>query len=164
MSEPGNRPPDFLNRLQIGDREYFLSSHPCKTCGEPILAILRISGKSFSRYFLPHDAAEDDFEFFAQSMDETLLARSSDLLRDFHASLDQVNSKLGIHIDGSFASRLLEYGRQRVGKLQGLGLFKVLLSTDAPKNKAQEAVRLLSASPRRLRVVRALHANRALLL
>ena len=46
-----------------------------------------------------------------------------------------------MYIDGSFASRLLEYGRQRVLKLQRLGLFNVLLSTDAPKNRPQEAVR-----------------------
>jgi hypothetical protein len=104
------------------------------------LAILRISGASFSRYFLPHDATEDDFEFFAQSMDETLLARSSDLLRDFHSKLQEVNSKLGMHIDGSFASRLLEYGRQRVRELQRLGLtscFPLMLQRIARKKLSE---------------------------
>ena len=132
---------DALKTLQIQDRHYTLHSYPCKNCGEPVLSIVRISGASFSRYFLPHDADENDFEFFVQSMDETLLDQSLDLLREFHIKLQEVNSELGMHIDGSFASRLLEYGRQRILKLQRLGLFNVLLSTDAPKNRPQEAVR-----------------------
>jgi hypothetical protein len=141
MSESIDDSQSCLKTLQIQDRHYSLCSYPCKKCGEPVLSITRIAGASVARYFLPHNADEDDFEFFAQSMDETLLNQSSDLLRDFHSKLQEVNSELGMHIDGSFASRLLEYGRQRVLKLQRLGLFDALLATGAPKNRPQEAVR-----------------------
>ena len=132
---------DELKTLQIQDRHYTLYSRPCKECGEPVLMIVRWAGASFSRYLLPHHADADDFEALAHSMDESLLNQSSDLIRDFHSLLQEVNGPVGMHIDGSFASRLLEYGRQRLIKLQQLGFLNVLISTEAPKTRPQEAVR-----------------------
>jgi hypothetical protein len=72
--------------------------------------------------------------------------------------LVEVNSKLGIEADNSFAFRLLEYGRHRLAELSELGALDVLLTKDAPKNDQERALRLafeLGSAAAEYRIMRA---------
>lgn len=141
MSEALRDLPRCLKSLRIEDRHYQLLPRKCEQCGETHLEIWRWSGVSFSRYVLPHGSSADDFEGFVEGMDEMLLRSASDLISEFHRELCKVNSAAGIAADGSFAFRLLEYGRHRASKLQKLGVLDALVSDEEPKNHHQEAIR-----------------------
>jgi hypothetical protein len=141
MSDSTNQFPDCLKSLRIEDRLYELRPRKCEECKESQLEIWRWCRVSFSRYVLPHGSTPDDFEAFAEDMDENLLCKSSDMIAAFHSELCKVNSSTGIAADGSFAFRLLEYGRHRLSKLKRLGVLDALVSVEEPNNCHEEAVR-----------------------
>lgn len=125
----------------IADREYTLMERKCPECDIIHYEIFRFAGTSFSRYLMDETFQIEYFEDFVENIDVMLLETAADLIQDYYRSLVAKNSERGIEADGTFAFRLLEYGRHRSSRLQKLGYLDVLISRDAPKSPAEEAVR-----------------------
>lgn len=131
-----------LKSKTIFDREYTLFQRLCSNCEVWHYEIYRWCGASFSRYHMAAGFEAEDFEYFVEGLDERLLESAADMIQDFHRSLTSKNSELGIEADGSFAFRLLEYGRHRISRLQKLHMLDVIISNDKPKTSKAEAVRV----------------------
>ncbi len=84
---------------------------------------------------------EADFETYVENIDDTLLQAAPDLFEDYYHRLMAKNSELGIEADGSFAFRLLEYGRHRASKLSKLGMLDAIITRDEPATQEATAVR-----------------------
>lgn len=140
-SEQGNRL-RILQRKSISDRDYTLLERFCPNCKLWHYEISRFSGASFSRYFMSENFVPDDFDNFVGNLDETLLENAADLIQDYHRQLTAKNSETGIEADGSFAFRLLEYGRHRISRLSKLGRLDAIISKEPPHNPEDEAVRV----------------------
>jgi hypothetical protein len=132
---------ELVRSLRIDDRLYELCSRWCGDCGEYHFEVARWCGASFSRYNLTAGFAIDDFDSFVETIDETLLMTAPELAEDFHHALIKDNSKYGIVADGSFAFRLLEYGRHRASTLQKLGMLCAVTDDREPHNDTERAVR-----------------------
>jgi hypothetical protein len=130
-----------LRSKSISDRDYRLLQRYCPKCRGWHYEIFRVSGASFSRYFMGEGFSPEDFDCFVDSLDEALLETAANLFKDFYTRLTAKNTKIGIEADDSFAFRLLEYGRQRMAQLRKLGKLEALVATDSPRTRQDEAVR-----------------------
>lgn len=133
--------PGELRKKLIADREYTLMERVCPDCNTKHFEIFRFAGASFSRYLMDETFEVEYFDDFVENVDVMLLESAADLIQDYYRSLVAKNSEYGIEADGSFAFRLLEYGRHRSSRLQKLGMLDAIISRDAPKSSAEEAVR-----------------------
>jgi hypothetical protein len=144
LPEALSGPNDALRELKtksISDREYTLLQRCCPNCQEWHYEISRFSGASFSHYFMDESFAPEHFEDFVGNLDEMLLETAADLIEDFYKKLTEKNTNRGIEADGSFAFRLLEYGRHRASRLQKLGMLDAIISRDTPHGPQEEAAR-----------------------
>lgn len=135
------RHPGEVGKKIIADREYTLMERKCPECDIIHYEIFRFAGASFSRYRMDETFKVEYFDDFVKNIDVMLLETAADLIQDYYRSLVAKNSERGIEADGTFAFRLLEYGRHRSSRLQKLGYLDVLISRDPPKSPAEEAVR-----------------------
>ncbi|MBG0794722.1 hypothetical protein IYY11_15310 [Methylocystis sp. H62] len=119
-----------IDELKVGDRQYQLLSRKCASCDEDHYEIWRWCGASFARWHMPHGFKFDEFRRYVELADEQLLMNSDDLLNDFHAELQRVNTPDGIKADWSYSFRLVEYARQRTSLLNRLGFLDVLLTKE----------------------------------
>ena len=124
--------PEPIKNYTIDDREYSLHTFNCPDCQEEGYRIYRITGIQSSCFILPSNFDPCQFEGLCVEIDEDLLQCAADLVMDFYQDLNKVNSASGIHIDGTYSSRLLEYGRTRVIRLRKLDAFDALISKDKP--------------------------------
>jgi hypothetical protein len=130
-----------VKTVDIDDREYNLLARKCTKCSEDHFEVWRWSGTSYSRYVMPPEFKEDDFEDFIKLVDEQLLMAASELIREFAQAISRINSPSGIKADNSFAFRLLEYGRLRASALQKQGLLEAITSDKEKLNSQEQAVR-----------------------
>ena len=137
-----NRKPPVIRELSIADRRYSLIRRRCVKCDEWHYEIHRFAGVSFSCYRMAEAFEEELFENFVENIDDMLLQSAADLIQDYHQSLTEKNCEHGIEADGSFAFRLLEYGRHRISKLSKLRMLDILISHEPAKSDQEEAIRL----------------------
>jgi hypothetical protein len=105
--------------------------------------VMRSSGMIFAMFNFGHMDVDDDFEVFCKDIDEDLLAKAPQLILEFRADLDKINSEHGIDADLSFPFRLLEFGRVKIVQLKKLGVVDAL--QDTSENLSKESAALQAA-------------------
>lgn len=130
-----------IRKTKIADRSYILYEQPCGKCDKPHYVIYRFCGASFCCYRMDGSFDESHFDDFVERIDEALLQSAPELIQDYHERLTNKNNERGIDADGSFAFRLLEYGRHRISFLNKLGVLDALISSKAPVTSQHKAVR-----------------------